>query len=86
MPLSIFIIGEPCKCAIPQTYLDNYDVATILKNADLFEMIYPHIRDKDDDFKLRVLHAIEDPGIVGEMLTSAGEYYTILCILSVLLE
>ena len=66
--------GEVCRCAIPQAYLDTYDVDTIFKNADIYDQIIPHMKNKDEAYKLKVLKALEDPGIVGEMLTSAAPY------------
>jgi hypothetical protein len=88
---------------VPQSYLDEYDVDTIFKNAEIYDMISPHLKNKDEAYKLKVLkvrvrrhhhctmsvvthprfrsvgrtpvwQAIEDPGVVGEMLTSAAPF------------
>ena len=40
---------------MPQSYLDEYDVDTIFKNAEIYDMISPHLKNKDEAYKLKVL-------------------------------
>jgi hypothetical protein len=66
--------GTPCKCAVPQQYIDEYGAETILKTTNVYYALESHLKDADDELFLKVLRAIEDPGIAGEMFSSAAAY------------
>jgi hypothetical protein len=63
-----------CKCAIPDDYINTYGASTIMKQAGLWDELEPHVGDKDEEFQVKVLRAIEDPGIVGDMFSSNAAF------------
>ncbi len=66
--------GTPCKCAVPQQYIDEYGAEAILKTTNVYYALESHLKDADDELFLKVLRAVEDPGIAGEMFSSAAAY------------
>ena len=66
--------GEPCKCAVPQEYIDEYGAETLLTNTNIIYALASDLVDADDELYLKTLRAVEDPGIAGEMFSSAASF------------
>jgi hypothetical protein len=66
--------GTPCKCAVPQQYIDDYGAETILKATNVYYALENQLKNADDELFLKVLRAVEDPGIAGEMFSSAAAF------------
>lgn len=66
--------GSPCKCAVPQQYIDEYGAETILKETNVYYALESYLKNADDELFLKVLRAVEDPGIAGEMFSSAAAF------------
>lgn len=67
-------LGEPCRCSVPQEYIDTYGAETLLTNTNVIYALASDLTDADDDLYLKVLRAVEDPGIAGEMFSSAAAF------------
>lgn len=67
-------LGVPCKCSVPQQYIDEYGAEYILKDTNIYYGLEKYLTDADDDLLLKVLRAVEDPGIAGEMFSSAAAF------------
>jgi hypothetical protein len=67
-------LGAPCKCAVPQEYIDTYGAETLLTNTNIIYGLASDLVDADDELYLKVLRAVEDPGIAGEMFSSAAAF------------
>jgi hypothetical protein len=66
--------GSPCKCAVPQQYIDEYGAEEILKTTNVYYALETELKNADDELFLKVLRAVEDPGIAGEMFSSAAAF------------
>ena len=66
--------GSPCKCAVPQQYIDEYGAEEILKSTNVYYALESELKNADDELFLKVLRAVEDPGIAGEMFSSAAAF------------
>ena len=66
--------GSPCKCSVPQQYIDLYGAETILKSTNVYYALENQLKNADDELFLKVLRAVEDPGIAGEMFSSAAAF------------
>lgn len=70
--------ASSCRCKVPDLYLHTYGAKEILRatNISSFLSLVPEFNDHadDDTYLLKVLKALEDPGIVGDMLSSAAAY------------
>lgn len=66
--------GSPCKCSVPQQYIDEYGAETILKETNVYYALESELKNADDELFLKVLRAVEDPGIAGEMFSSAAAF------------
>jgi hypothetical protein len=66
--------GSPCKCSVPQQYIDEYGAETILKSTNVYYALENQLKNADDELFLKVLRAVEDPGIAGEMFSSAAAF------------
>eukprot|EP01034_Spumella_vulgaris_P033062 gene33062-40805_t len=62
-----------CKCAIPQEYIDTYGAKGVLELASIVTN-YPDFEDASEEELLELIHAIEDPGVVGDMFTSGASF------------
>lgn len=67
-------LGEACRCSVPQQYIDEYGAETLLTNTNIIYALASDLTDADDDLYLKVLRAVEDPGIAGEMFSSAAAF------------
>ena len=68
---------EFCKCAVPDEYIQKYGAKYILEDTDLLAKVAKKFQNVigDDDPKYETfLRAIEDPGVAGEMFTSAASF------------
>ena len=66
-----------CKCAVPDEYISKYGAKYILEDSDLLAKVakkFTNVVGDDDPKYLTFLRAIEDPGVAGEMFTSAASY------------
>ena len=64
-----------CLCAVPDEYVDTYGAKYLLEEAGIYDLIKTNIgKDSDGTIALKVLRALEDPGIVGEMFSSGASY------------
>jgi len=66
--------GKPCKCSVPQKYIDEYGAEAILKATNVYYALESELKNADDALFLKVLRAVEDPGIAGEMFSSAAAF------------
>ena len=66
--------GVPCKCSVPDQYITDYGADYILKDTNVYYGLEKYLEDADDDLKLKFLRAVEDPGIAGEMFSSAAAF------------
>jgi hypothetical protein len=66
--------GSPCKCAVPQQYIDEYGAEEILKSTNVYYALETELKNADDELFLKLLRAVEDPGIAGEMFSSAAAF------------
>lgn len=66
--------GSPCKCSVPQQYIDAYGAESILKSTNVYYALENQLKNADDELFLKVLRAVEDPGIAGEMFSSAAAF------------
>ena len=66
--------GKPCKCSVPQKYIDEYGAESILKATNVYYALETELKNADDALFLKVLRAVEDPGIAGEMFSSAAAF------------
>jgi hypothetical protein len=64
-----------CKCSVPDEYIDEYGAEAILKASNAYYPISSHLEGADNETLLTYLRAIEDPGVMGEMLSSAACTY-----------
>jgi len=71
---STCILGQPCKCAVSQEYIDEYGAYAILEATNVLYGLASDLVDASDELYLKVLRAVEDPGIAGEMFSSAAAY------------
>ena len=67
-------LGEACRCSVPQQYIDEYGAETLLTNTNIIYALASDLEGADDDLYLKVLRAVEDPGIAGEMFSSAAAF------------
>jgi hypothetical protein len=67
-------LGERCRCAVPDEYIDTYGAYAILEATNVVYALASHLTDADDDLYMKVLRAVEDPGIAGEMFSSAAAF------------
>jgi len=66
---------EECVCKVPQEYIDRIGAKGILIASNVYYILSKFISSKaTDEFYESVLRAIEDPGIAGEMFTSASSF------------
>ena len=65
-------LGSLCKCSVPQQYIDTYGAEYILKDTNVYYALEKELANADDELFLKVLRAVEDPGIAGEMFSSAA--------------
>ena len=68
---------EFCKCSVPDEYIQKYGAKYILEDSDLLAKVAKKFQNVigDDDPKYETfLRAIEDPGVAGEMFTSAASF------------
>ena len=66
---------EECVCKVPQEYIDSIGAKGILIASNVYYILSKFISSKaTDEFYESVLRAIEDPGIAGEMFTSASSF------------
>ena len=66
--------GIPCKCSVPQQYIDEYGAEYILKTTNVYYALENQLKSANDELFLKVLRAVEDPGIAGEMFSSAAAF------------
>lgn len=63
-----------CSCAVPEEYIKTYGIEQILRNSQVYDLIYNKMPlDTLDDLQ-DALEAVEDPGIAGDMFSSAASY------------
>ena len=67
-------LGEVCRCSVPQEYIDEYGAEYILKATNVYYGLETYLEDADDELLLKVLRAVEDSGIAGEMFSSAAAF------------
>ena len=65
-------VGSVCKCSVPQQYIDEYGAEYILKSTNVYYGLESYLEDADDELMLKVLRAVEDSGITGDMFSSAA--------------
>jgi len=66
--------SSACSCAVPQEYIDTYGIETILKNSQVYDLIQDKMPLDTDEGLTNALKAVEDPGIAGDMFSSAASY------------
>lgn len=70
-----------CSCSVPDEYIDAYGPYKILDDINLISYlesagILTESSSYDETYYLGLLRVVEDPGIIGEMLSSnAGTYF-----------
>lgn len=67
-------LGKVCKCAVPDEYLTEYGAKYILEQTNVYYAIEKYVSNADDKFLEKVVRSIEDPGIAGEMFSSAAAF------------
>lgn len=67
-------LGKPCSCSVPQEYIDEYGAYYILEITNVVYGLAKYLTNADDAMYMKVLRAVEDPGIAGEMFSSAAAY------------
>ena len=67
-------LGDVCKCSIPQKYIDEYGALAILKASNIYYALESDLQGADDELLEKVLRSVEDPGIAGEMFSSAAAF------------
>eukprot|EP01034_Spumella_vulgaris_P035205 gene35205-43401_t len=65
--------AKGCRCAVPQEYIDKYTPSGVLEMAGLISA-YSKLQTASDETLLKVIRALEDPGIAGEMYSSAASF------------
>ena len=65
-------LGSVCKCSVPKQYIDEYGAEYILKATNIYYGLSNYLEDADDELLEKVLRAVEDSGIVGDMFSSAA--------------
>jgi hypothetical protein len=66
---------DACRCSVPQEYIDTYRAKEILIKTNIYYILSKFISSKaSDSFYLSILRALEDPGMAGEMFTSAASF------------
>mmetsp|Transcript_19693 Transcript_19693/g.17875 ORF Transcript_19693/g.17875 Transcript_19693/m.17875 type:complete len:530 (+) Transcript_19693:381-1970(+) len=67
---------DECTCSIPQQYLDSYGAKEILVNSGVWDVYSGSktLSKLTDSQLLTVLKIIQDPGVVGDMFTSAASF------------
>ena len=67
--------SDDCDCAVPQEYIDTYGAKYMLDSSGVLNAASRFISDDTtDDEYLEILQIIQDPGVAGEMFTSAAPY------------
>ena len=67
--------NEECACSVPDEYVDTYGAMYMLNVTGILANLGSRVTaDSSDDYVLKILRAIEDPGIAGEMFSSAAPY------------
>ena len=62
-----------CMCAVPDEYFDTYTAIDMLNNTGIYDIVSSRMNG-NEAMALKLLRAVEDPGIVGEMFSSASSY------------
>jgi hypothetical protein len=63
-----------CACAIPDEYLSTYGALSILQSAGIYDLIKAKLHDSSEETLTKVLRVLEDPGVAGDMFSSAAAY------------
>ena len=63
-----------CACKVPDVYLETYGALHILQAAGIYDLIKAKLHDSSDDTLTKVLRVLEDPGVAGDMFSSAASY------------
>ena len=64
-----------CRCSVPQKYIDQFGAKQILIMSNVYYILSKFFSPRSSDaFYLEVLRGIEDPGVAGEMFTSAASF------------
>ncbi len=65
---------DSCSCSVPPTYIEEYGASYILNYTGITDAINSEssYTFTNDSAYLDLLEAIQDPGVVGDMLTSSG--------------
>ena len=63
-----------CACAIPDEYLTQYGALHILQTSGIYDLIKNKLHDNSDETLTKVLRVLEDPGVAGDMFSSAASY------------
>jgi hypothetical protein len=66
--------GDRCACAVPDVYIDTYGPQYILEYAGIYDMIKDKLHDNSDETLIKVIRALEDPGVAGDMFSSASSF------------
>jgi len=67
-------LGDVCRCSIPKKYIDEYGALAILKATNIYYALESELQGADDELLEKVLRSVEDPGIAGEMFSSAAAF------------
>eukprot|EP01035_Chromulina_nebulosa_P018832 gene18832-24613_t len=69
-------LGDECKCSVPDEYIDTYGAKGILQKTGLDWLItnFTAVYGDSDKHYYNMLRGIEDPGVAGEMFSSAASY------------
>eukprot|EP01035_Chromulina_nebulosa_P018000 gene18000-23638_t len=72
----VLVFNDDCACSIPQQYLDSYGAKAILENSGVWDVYNDSTKlsKLTDSQLLTVLEIIQDPGVVGDMFTSAASF------------
>lgn len=66
--------GAICKCAVPDEYIETIGVRKMLNDTNALDAYSYAVEDASDEYLLKFLRAVEDPGKVGDMFTSGASY------------
>ena len=62
-----------CLCAVPDEYFETYTAIDMLNKTGIYDLMSGQIKE-NEAMALKMVRAIEDPGVVGEMFSSAASY------------
>ena len=65
---------DSCKCSIPNEYLAKYGAKAIAVSTNISSFLSDYVDMTNETVVLDVLRAVEDPGVVGDMVGSSSCY------------